>query len=117
MYSYVDGALTVLPTAPTPKSDASQNVLLANAVATLEAIQLFSQPNAMLNLSSTITVTQGRSADTVVGDNTYTSNTSSPASEKGEEINTAMMVGTMGPALRIMNGGIKLPGNLVNVNE
>jgi hypothetical protein len=89
-------------------------------VSTLEAIRLFSQTNtqlAMLNLSPTITVTQGSSADTAVGDNASVSNTSSPASEKGAVVNTTMMIGATGPALQIMNGGIKLPDNMVSVNE
>jgi len=65
----------------------------------------------MLSLSPTITVTQGSSREK--GDNTNAdANSSTPPS-----VNVAMNIGSNGPALQIISGGMRLPTNLVNVNE
>jgi hypothetical protein len=40
-----------------------------------------------------------------------------PASGNGAVVNVTMAIGGTGPALQIVNGGVRLPGNMVNVNE
>ncbi len=69
--------------------------------------QAGTRPDA-LNLSPTITVTQGSSGDT---------SSSSSGSGTGTVVNVAMTIGRMGPALQIVNGGMRLPGNMAGVTE
>ena len=68
----------------------------------------------MLSLSPTLTVTQGSSLDK--GD-THTSTGADTHSGAAAAMNVAMNFGTNGPTLQIISGGMRLPTNLVNVNE
>lgn len=100
-------ALTLKPgTAPEPVRNATtqleSHVLPPGASTQAEA----------LSLSPAITVTQRSSADTVAG-----GDASSSGSGNGAVVNTTISIGRMGPALQIVNGGMRLPGNMVNVNE
>jgi len=74
--------------------------------------QAGTRPDA-LGLSPTIAVTQSSSADLAAKGDAPSSFSSGTAAV----VNVAMTMGSMGPALQIMNGGMKLPGNRVNVNE
>jgi hypothetical protein len=57
-------------------------------------------------------VTRSSSAGTAAeGDST------SSGSSKGSLANATMTIGSSGPALQIVNGGVRLPDNIVNVNE
>ncbi len=74
--------------------------------------QTGTRPDA-LGLSPTIAVTQSSSADLAAKGDAPSSSSSGTAAV----VNVAMTIGSKGPALQIMNGSMKLPGNMVNVNE
>ena len=92
--------------------------ITARVVSIVLAPTIGIQPRA-LNLSPTITVAQNTnpvtpsaSADSVVA------GTTSPAKADPTPVMTVTMnIGTQGSTLQIINGGVKLPGNMVNAIE
>jgi hypothetical protein len=66
---------------------------------------------AALNLSSTITVKRYPNPDDAAKDD---SPLSAPASAIGGVANVAMNIGALGPSLKIVNGGVRLPDNRIN---
>ncbi|WP_211467872.1 YDG domain-containing protein [Collimonas silvisoli] len=118
-------AVPVIPVAPvvpitpvvpvTNHPDTSLATALApvlNAMAQLESGVLSYQTGAAseaFNPSSTIVVTQLASGDTGAA--------STSATDIGAVANAMTTIGSTGPALHIVNGGMKLPNNIVNVNE
>ena len=78
-------------------------------VSTVLAPTMGVQPGA-LSLSPSITVVKN-SGLVAAGE------TSSSKADNGPVVNVAMNIGTMGPTLQIINGGVKLPGNMVNAIE
>jgi len=102
----------VAGTTPTPVvSTPPAPVLNATTQLALNVLspQVGNRPD-MLSLSPTITVTQRASLDK--GDANTDANSSTTPS-----VNVAMNIGSNGPALQIISGGMRLPANLVNVNE
>jgi filamentous hemagglutinin family protein len=71
-----------------------------------------------VNLSSTITVTDGGNTGGQGGSSSASSSTSSSSSssssDNGTAPNIAMNIGSNGPALQIMSGGVRLPNNMLN---
>jgi filamentous hemagglutinin family protein len=95
------GNSPVLPSAP-----------VLNAMAQLESGVLSYQTGAAsdaFNPSTTIVVTQLSSS--------ATGTASTPVMDNGAVANAMTTIGGTGPALHIVNGGMKLPNNIVNVNE
>lgn len=85
--SYLNGTLTVVSTTP---------LLAANVLTSL--------PNAILNPSSTINVMQP-SATAAGGE---------PLSDSDEKQTITTSIGTEGPTLFIVDGGVRLPDNMFN---
>jgi hypothetical protein len=91
-----------------------QYVLAGEAITQLESSALSSNSGAQaaaLNLSSTITVKRYPNPDDAAKDD---SPLSAPASSNGGVANVAMNIGALGPSLRIVNGGVRLPDNRIN---
>jgi hypothetical protein len=75
-----------------------------------------------LNLSPTITVSQSSGSAMSSGESSEsTSPGANSSSGSGNSnavvINTVMSIGAMGPALQIVNGGIRMPGSQTNINQ
>ena len=100
-------ALTLAPaTPPAP-------VLNARAqLASIAASPQTSVQPAVLSISPAITVTQ---TNTIEVASSSTGSTSKP--DNVASTNTTMTIGGTGPALQIVNGGMRLPVAMVNVNE
>ena len=100
-------ALTLAPaTPPTP---------VLNATTQLASISVSPQASAqptVLSMSPAIMVTQSNSVETA---GSSTGSSSKP--DNVASANTSMTIGSTGPALQIVNGGMRLPVAMVNVNE
>jgi len=128
-----------VPVEPPTNSPATQQEQVRNATTQLASNILAPQASTKpeeISLSQTLTVTQSSSSDTAdAGDaSSSDSGNSSPAephwrvaiaggdasssgSGNGTVVNTMMTIGGgNGPSLQIVNGGIKLPDNIVNAN-
>ena len=64
-----------------------------------------------LSLSSSIKVAQSSGSGSAAAED------ASPSDAGGAAVNVTMTLGSRGPALQIVSGGMRLPGNIVNVNE
>jgi hypothetical protein len=104
-------ALTLVPAiAPEPvRNTATQ---LASTTASTQA----SGNPAVLSVSPAITVTE---TTTVEAPGLATGPTTPPTSkqDKVAAANTSMSIGATGPTLQIVNGGMRLPLAMVNLNE
>jgi filamentous hemagglutinin family protein len=91
-----------------------QYVLAGEVITQLESSAVSSDSGAQaaaLNLSSTITVKRYPNPDDAAKDD---SPLSAPASTNGGVANVAMNIGALGPSLKIVNGGVRLPDNRIN---
>jgi hypothetical protein len=91
-----------------------QYVLAGEVIRQLESSAVSSDSGAQaaaLNLSSTITVKRYPNPDDAAKDE---SPLSAPASTNGGVANVAMNIGALGPSLKIVNGGVRLPDNGAN---
>jgi len=134
----VDGTLTINPATLTVKPVTPPEPV-QNAIAQLESNILAPRASTKpeeLSLSPTITVTQSSSPDTDAGGDASSSGSgnsspdgprwrvaidggdaSSSGSDNGTVVNTTMNIGGgTGPSLQVVNGGIKLPDNIVDMN-
>jgi filamentous hemagglutinin family protein len=100
-------ALTLAP-ATRPTLILNATTQLASMTASLQAS---AQPT-VLSISPSILVTKSNIVETAVSS---TGSTSKP--NKVAVANTSMTIGSTGPALQIVNGGMRLPVAMVNVNE
>ena len=91
-----------------------QYVLAGEVITQLESSAVSSDSDAQaaaLNLSSTITVKRYPNPDDAAKDD---SPLSAPASTNGGVANVAMNIGVLGPSLKIVNGGVRLPDDRIN---
>ena len=110
-------ALTLAPApAPAPATTpatAPASVLNATRqLASISAIPLAIVPPAAVSISPAITVTQTTTVDVAGSSTGSVAKTESVASA-----NTTMTIGSKGPALQIVNGGMRMPVVNDNVNE
>lgn len=114
-YTFTGGTQTATIRGAPLNFSATPPASVLNATTQLASIaaspQTIVQPT-VLSLSPAITVTQTNSAETA-GSNTGP--TSKP--DNLATVNTTMTIGSTGPALQIVNGGVRLPGTLVSANE
>ena len=108
------------PTGITADITAPEQVrnVITQLVSTVLAPTMGVQPGA-LSLSPSITVAQNSSPVTPSSNSgsVAAGETSPSKADKGPMVNVTMNIGTMGSTLQIISGGMKLPGNMVNVNE
>jgi hypothetical protein len=97
-------------------SESAANATASTAVSQLESSMFGSdittQPGEMSQQSPSFNAVLN------VGSAASTTDTSSPsASSDGAVVNVSLTVGVNGPALRIINGGVRLPTNTVSADE